>query len=64
MLEPYQERVVEEKQELDSKIKALRVFTKLMLINKTPVDEQDRLLRQLQTMTEYSNILNERIIGF
>ena len=64
-LQPHQQRVIEEKDELDKKIAALGYF-----IGETPffknVDsaEQGRLLEQLRAMREYSEILDMRIQVF
>jgi len=61
----YQERVVIEKKELDEKIKKLNDF-----INDNPIfsslgyAEQVRLRYQIQYMSQYSEILKERIEAF
>ncbi|CAB3742666.1 hypothetical protein LMG24238_06920 [Paraburkholderia sediminicola] len=62
---PHQQRVVDEKTELDFKRTALKVF-----IDSNPVfaglpdDERGRLVAQYRVMTEYSVILGERIGAF
>lgn len=63
-VEPWQERVIEEKRELDAKIKRLRGFAG------TPawarMDERDRslMVRQLEHMVGYSETLAARIERF
>lgn len=63
-MEAYQQRVVEEKRELDSKRDKLTEFLKSPNRTKVSQDEQDRLTRQLAVMDVYSNILAERIVHF
>lgn len=64
-MKPYQQRVVEEKAELDKKIEALNAF-----IEESPIfgtldsDEKTRLKDQSMVMQEYSDILDERIEAF
>jgi hypothetical protein len=64
-MKAYQERVVEEKKELDKKIEALDNFVNA---NEAYADldeeEQDRLTAQRTAMGEYSDILGERIEAF
>lgn len=61
----YQQRVVEEKIDLDEKRRRLEDFiTSSPVFQSTPQDEQHRLQRQLAAMTAYSLILGERIDGF
>jgi hypothetical protein len=62
--ELYQERVVQELKELDSKIEKLTVFLGNILFPTLPKDEQARMRRQLNVMTEYQSILRERIKHF
>lgn len=65
-MEAYQERVVEEKKELDSKVEKLDHF----LNNTTGLDsivddvEKRRLHFQLNVMSSYSLILGDRIANF
>lgn len=61
---PYQERVVTEKSELDSKIEKLTAFINGDKFGEVDPAEQDRLQRQLTTMQDYSDILDERIAAF
>ena len=64
-LQPHQQRVVEEKTELDKKASALSNF-----IGTSPVfdtldpAEQERLREQCEVMWQYSEILGERIAAF
>lgn len=64
-MKAFQERVVEEKKQLDDKIDKLRFF---IHANDTyaelPQAEQMRLVYQLDVMTRYSTILMERIENF
>lgn len=61
---PYQERVVQEKQELDDRIIRLTEFTLSHNFEGVNLYEQQRLNRQLRVMQEYSAILAERISEF
>lgn len=65
-MEDFQQKVIDEKTELDSKITKLRYF--VMIDNDTfkelPKREQRLLKDQLNAMNYYSSILKERIKGF
>ena len=63
-MEAYQLRVIEEKKELDAKIKSLENFLKLEIFVKIEKSEQNRLKSQLNIMREYATILHQRIINF
>ena len=63
-MQDFQQRVVDEKQELDLKLNALRGFLYSTIFNGLPTAEQARLLVQEYIMTSYSNILSERIKAF
>ena len=69
-MEPHQQRVVEEKAELDGKARKLRDFMGLgNFIPKPayvalPDDEKERMTEQLFHMEEYSRVLGERISAF
>jgi hypothetical protein len=63
-LEPYQERVVDEKRQLDEKIELLTTFLNSKAALDVLEDEQQRLVRQLGIMHLYSRVLGERIKGF
>lgn len=62
---PHQQRVVDEKNELDKKAKALSDF-----IGNSPVfetldpEEQERMKVQNDIMWQYSEILGQRIVAF
>lgn len=61
---PYQQRVVREKAELDTKLTALRVFVGSVAFDAVHIDERERMLRQLIAMQTYSNTLHARIKAF
>ncbi len=61
---PHQERVVQEKKELDEKLAKLDAFGRTDFYKTLPDDEQGRLNRQHSVMEEYSRILGERIAAF
>jgi hypothetical protein len=64
-MKPYQERVVEEKKELDRKLAALNAF--LDDDNSVQIagpEEWERMHRQRDIMEEYSTVLGERIKNF
>jgi hypothetical protein len=64
-MQDFQQRVVDEKVALDDKIVRLTHFTQQYnLFARLPVAEQNRLLRQLDVMQQYSGILKERIEAF
>lgn len=61
---PYQQRVVDEKKDLDEKLAKLQAFGRTEVYRNLPEDEQDRLSRQYDVMYSYSCILGERIAAF
>lgn len=64
-MQPHQQRVVDEKAELDKKLTALDLFIETNAIfKKLDPAEQSRLKRQSNAMAEYSMILEERIAAF
>jgi hypothetical protein len=63
-LEPHQERVVEEKRELDEKIEKLTDFLRTPQAVDVPSAEVERLLSQLGIMHLYSRVLRDRIRHF
>lgn len=64
-MQPHQQRVVNEKAELDDKIAKLKEFIDSSAIFASlHSDEKERLVRQHSCMTEYSEILSERIAAF
>jgi hypothetical protein len=64
-MQPHQQRVVEEKKELDEKLDKLKAFIETSPIFKgLHQDERGRLNRQFDVMAEYSSILAQRIAAF
>jgi hypothetical protein len=64
-LQPHQQRVVTERDELNTKLAALKGFIKgSQVFASLSAEEQDRLKRQADVMTDYSDILQERINAF
>jgi len=64
-MQPHQQRVVEEQAELDAKIAKLHAFIAGSLVfDGLSEDEKERIVRQHSCMTEYSEILGERISAF
>lgn len=63
-MRPHEQRVVDEKQELDNKTKSLDDFLLTELFHGLPSEEQDRMERQFEIMKKYSEILGERIAAF
>lgn len=62
---PHQQRVLDEKRELDERLSKLDAFIlDNPLYLQLPTDEQDRLSRQSRAMAAYSGILDERIASF
>ena len=61
---PYQQRVVDEKAELDDKIEKLAKFVYGDTFTNVETDERVRLYRQLVVMKHYAKILGERIAAF
>lgn len=62
--QPHQERVIQEKKDLDEKIEKLGAFFPTELCQSLPFNERSRLSRQITVMKEYSSILGERIADF
>lgn len=64
-MQDFQQRVIDEKGELDIKIQKLKKFLKDSDGNRVVTnDEYSRLLRQLNVMERYSDVLSERIENF
>lgn len=57
----YKTRVIQEKEDLDQKIEKLKNFINSNEFHIVSTNEKDLLIRQLNTMTDYSAILVERI---
>ena len=64
MLAPYQQRVVDEYDELFIKTTALRIFFGNDTFQRLDAAEQDRLNRQWKAMQKYGEVLAERIAAF
>jgi hypothetical protein len=62
--EPWQQRVIDEKAELDIKIKALANFLNVSTRPYLPEEDLEDLVLQYGTMQEYSKILERRISRF
>jgi len=63
-LQPHQQRVVDEKRELDEKLGKLITFIHESVFTGLSKEEQKLLVRQQNVMTDYSQILAERIAAF
>ena len=63
-LKAYQQRVMDEKQDLDEKIDKLDKFVQSDEYAQVPPQEAQRLLQQLAAMREYNRILEDRIANF
>ena len=63
-LQPHQQRVVTENQELDDKLMKLEAFFRGTIYPTLSQGECDRLSRQAAAMQQYSDILGERIAAF
>lgn len=60
----WQSRVIEEKAELDKKLEKLRAFFGTLEYSKLERQDQMLLIEQRTAMTDYSNILRDRIARF
>lgn len=63
-MQPHQERVVAEKEELSDKLDKLETFEGGAVYSSLPPAEQSRLSRQLLIMKLYEQVLSERISAF
>lgn len=64
-MQPFQQRVLQEKLELDVRLDALRAFVgSSPLFLTLPELEQWRMLKQFHHMAQYSAVLQERIDAF
>jgi hypothetical protein len=61
---PHQQRVVQEKKELDEKVVALAKFFTTDTFHNLSANEQTMLHRQIIVMGKYSQILGDRIALF
>lgn len=63
-MQPYQERVIAEKAELDERLAKLRAFFETEAFTELDNAEIERLQRQAVFMSAYSEVLRERIAAF
>lgn len=64
-IQPHQQRVIDEKTELDKKATALSIFISVNpIFNTIDPDEQELLKLQNDVMWQYSEILAQRIAKF
>ena len=63
-LQPHQQRVVEEKADLDGRLERLRAFFSTGLFGNLDAAERNRMQRQAIAMQKLSDILGERIEAF
>lgn len=63
-MQPYQQRVLDEKVELDQKLADLLDFSKTPEFDALDENEQRKLVRQSAVMCEYSRVLSDRIHSF
>ena len=65
-LQPHQQRVVDEKTELDEKLTKLRAFCSQSggIFDSLPTEEKQRLTEQEGHMAAYSDVLRRRIDAF
>lgn len=62
--QPHQQRVVDEKTELDDRRSKLAAFLYTGTFEALDAAERERLEKQLRLMTSYSDVLAERIKAF
>lgn len=63
-LQPWQQRVIDEKNELDERVTKLSIFIESPAFNEVDVMEQNRLRIQLELMLELQDVLLARIRVF
>ena len=63
-MQPHQQRVVEEKAELDDRAHKLSLFFRTEVFEGLPTVEKDRLRVQVHLMRAYSAVLEARINAF
>lgn len=63
-MESYQLRVIAERDELDGRLEKLRTFAHGRTFVDVDRDEQRRLMRQMLIMSDYLDILDQRIAAF
>lgn len=64
MIPPYMQRVIDEKRDLDAKIRNLEVFIVSESFQTVQEAERERMKMQLALMRAYSGILGDRIEAF
>ncbi|WP_157651725.1 crAss001_48 related protein [Burkholderia ubonensis] len=64
VLAPHQQRVVDEKAELDERLSKLNAFFGTPIFTGLDENERERLSAQARVMGEYSSILGDRIAAF
>jgi len=63
-LQPWQQRVIAEKEEVDQKVQKLAAYLASEAVEMTSPQERELLDRQLDVMTSYRSILSERITSW
>jgi uncharacterized protein YydD (DUF2326 family) len=63
-MQPFQQRVVEEVRELRGKLDKLNQFVQTEMFNQLPDAEKARMLKQRSLMSDYADVLDERIAAF
>ena len=63
-LQPHQQRVVDERRELDERRQKLSEFIRGDVYLSLPVQERSLLRKQAKVMRQYSDLLGERIAVF
>ena len=63
-LQPHQQRVIDERTELDERIAKLGAFINSPIFASLPEDERERLVEQRGHMHAYSDVLRRRIEAF
>lgn len=61
---PHQERVVAERDQLNTRLTSLRAFIASDTFRQVERDERQRLMRQEAIMTEFAQVLTDRINAF
>ena len=64
IMQPFQQRVIEERRELRCKLDKLNEFVETEMFNQLPHVEKGRMLRQRSLMADYAEVLDERIANF
>ena len=63
-MQPFQQRVVDEKKALEDKLLKLKTFCENSTFSELDTDECNRLERQMFYMEGYVEVLDERITAF